>query len=145
MRKKKKDHTPFLLKAIRWGFPKLEKIAPATAHRYANNLFFTPFRYTVPHKEQEFMSTAETFTVTVNGKNVQAYTWGKGPVVMLVHGWAGRAGQFRKFIPEIVKNNYRRFPFPIIIRILNGGGIKDNFIGFKKTQTIFRKRRFERF
>ncbi len=111
MTKKKKDHTPFALKVIRWGFPKLEKIAPALAHRYAVRLFFTPFRYTVPEKEREFMSTAETFIVTANGKKVQAYAWGKGPVVMLVHGWAGRAGQFRKFIPELVKNNYRAVAF----------------------------------
>ncbi len=111
MNKRKKDHTPFALKAIRWGFPVLEKIAPTVAHRYAIHLFFTPFRYKAPEKEKEFLVTAEKFSVTVNGKNVQAYSWGKGPVVILVHGWAGRAAQFRKFIPKLVENNYRAIAF----------------------------------
>ncbi len=111
MNKKKKDHTPFALKVIRWGFPKLEKIAPGIAHRYAINLFFTPYHYAPPEKEIEFLSTAEKFSVVVTGKRVQAFSWGKGPVVILLHGWAGRAGQFRKFIPELVKNNFRAVAF----------------------------------
>ncbi|MEK6780061.1 MAG: hypothetical protein AABY93_00035 [Bacteroidota bacterium] len=52
MTKKRKDHTPLLLKIIRWGFPSLEKLFPAIAHRYAINLFFTPFHFTMPLKEK---------------------------------------------------------------------------------------------
>ncbi|MBK5279688.1 MAG: alpha/beta fold hydrolase [Bacteroidia bacterium] len=111
MTKKKKDHTPLALKVIRWGFPKVERIAPSLAHNYAFNLFFTPFRFTVPQREKEFLVTGEKFTVSVKGKKVQAYSWGNGPVVLLVHGWAGRAGQFRKFIPKLVANNYRAVAF----------------------------------
>ena len=111
MTKKKKDHTPFALKVIRWAYPKAEKIFPGLAHRYAINLFFTPFHYAVPHKEQEFLMSAEKFEVTANGQRIQAYAWGTGPVVILLHGWAGRAGQFRKFIPELVKNNFRAVAF----------------------------------
>ena len=111
MTKKKKDHTPFALKVIRLAYPVAEKIAPAIAHRYAINLFFTPYHYAMPEKEKEFLLTAEEFSVVASGKKVQAYAWGQGPVVILLHGWAGRAGQFRKFIPELVKNNFRAIAF----------------------------------
>ncbi|MEK6780062.1 MAG: alpha/beta hydrolase [Bacteroidota bacterium] len=31
--------------------------------------------------------------------------------MLLVHGWAGRAGQFRKFIPKLLENNFRAVAF----------------------------------
>lgn len=135
MTKKKKDHTPFALKVIRVVYPIVEKIAPAIAHRYAINLFFTPYHYKVPVKETEFLLTAEKFEVQANGKKVQAYSWGKGPVVILLHGWAGRAGQFRKFIPELVKNNFRAVAFDGPAHG-NSEGTKTNVIEF---ETAFQK------
>lgn len=94
----KKDKTPLLLKIIRWVYPKVEKIAPILAHRYFIKLFFTPFRYPVPDKEKKAETFAETFTIEINGKRVQCYSWGKGDPVLFVHGWGGRATQFRRFI-----------------------------------------------
>ena len=106
---KKKDKTPFVLKTVRWVFPKLEKIAPSMAHRYFIKIFFTPLRYPIPRKERDVLSTAEKLTVQAFGKKVQVYFWGpvSGPVVLLVHGWAGRAAQFRKFIPALSDAGYR--------------------------------------
>ena len=47
----KKDKTPFLLRLVQWGFPKLERFAPPLAHRLFITLFFTPLRYKTPPKE----------------------------------------------------------------------------------------------
>jgi esterase/lipase len=95
------------LKIVRWTFPKLERILPFVAHRYFIKIFFTPLNYSVPAKEKEIELKAEKFTITAAGKKVQCYAWGKGPVVMVIHGWAGRATQFRKFIPVLNKAGYR--------------------------------------
>src|SRR4051812_42065129 len=111
MGNKKKDKRPLLLKFIQWGFPKLEKIVPILAYRYFIKLFFTPLRYTVPDKEKEIAEQAEQFSFTVNGKKIQAYKWGKGPIVVFVHGWAGRATQFRKFIEHFTANGYQAIAF----------------------------------
>jgi predicted alpha/beta hydrolase family esterase len=109
---KKKDKTPFLLTLVRWGFPKLEKIAPALAHRYFIKVFFTPLNYPVPEKEKKAESFAKKFTLDVAGKTIQGYEWGdKGPAVLLIHGWAGRATQFRRFIKPLVNAGFRVIGF----------------------------------
>ena len=100
---KQKDKSPLLLKLVRWSFPKLERVLPFVAHQYFIKIFFTPLNYSVPQKEKEIELKAEKFTITAAGKKIQCYAWGKGPVVMVMHGWAGRATQFRKFIPELTK------------------------------------------
>ena len=107
MSSKKKDKTPKALKVIRWIFPKLEKVAPGLAQRWFIRLFFTPLNYPVPPKEKEIEKIAVHFSVHVHGKKVQCYSWGAGPVVLLVHGWAGRATQFRKFIPVLSELGYK--------------------------------------
>src|SRR5690349_6622676 len=99
--RKKKDHTPPILRFIRWWFPKAEKLVPAFAARYFRKIFFTPLKYKIPEKERPLMDSAEKFTVDLDGKRIQGYIWGSGTLVLLLHGWAGRATQFRKFIPAL--------------------------------------------
>lgn len=103
----KKDKIPFLLKLVRWGFPKLEWLAPPLANRYFVKIFFTPLKYKTPEKEQGIQQSAEKFTVQIPGKKIQCYAWGKGPVILLVHGWAGRPSQFRKFIEKFSSSGFR--------------------------------------
>jgi pimeloyl-ACP methyl ester carboxylesterase len=103
----KKDKTPPLLKIVRWVFPKLETIAPFLAHRYFIKIFFTPLKYQVSEKEKEIQGKADLFSVTAGNKKIQCYSWGKGPVILLIHGWAGRATQFRKFIEVLKDSGYR--------------------------------------
>lgn len=93
----KKDKTPLPLKIIRWVYPKVEAIVPSLAHSYFVKLFFTPLRFTVPEKEKKAETFAKKFHIEVNGKRVQCYSWGEGRPVMFVHGWGGRATQFRRF------------------------------------------------
>jgi esterase/lipase len=103
----KKDKTPFLLKFVRWFFPLLEKTVPYLAHQYFLKIFFTPLKYKTPEKEQEWEDKSQMFSVLANGKRIQCYSWGKGPVIILIHGWAGRATQFRKFILAFTELGYR--------------------------------------
>lgn len=107
----KKDKTPTALKVVRWIFPKLEKIAPWIAHRFFITIFFTPLKYKVPEKELVLREEAEKFEVINEGKMIQCYAWGSGPVVLFVHGWAGRGTQFRKIIERFVKEGYRAVAF----------------------------------
>lgn len=99
---------PFSLRLIRWFFPKLESIAPRLATRFFIRIFFSPFRYPRPEKEKPFVQSAEKWEWRVNNKRVQGYSWGhsRQPYVLVVHGWAGRATQFRKFIPVFNEAGY---------------------------------------
>jgi predicted alpha/beta hydrolase family esterase len=105
----KKDNTPFLLKLVRWFFPRLEKFFPPLAHRYFLKIFFTPLKYTTPEKELVAEKFARKFTLEAAGKTIQCYEWGeeKDPYVLLVHGWAGRATQFRRFIKPLMNSGMR--------------------------------------
>ncbi len=96
------------LLTIRWLFPKLEKISPPLATRFFIRLFFSPFRYPRPEKEVPYVQSAEKFDLVVNNKRVQCYRWGNAaqPYVLVVHGWAGRATQFRKFISAFTDAGY---------------------------------------
>lgn len=102
----KKDKTPALLKFIRWIFPKLERFTPALAQQYFIKIFFTPLRYPIPEKEKAIIAQVEKFELLVYGKKVQCYRWGSGPMVFLVHGWAGRTSQFRKFIEPVMNAGF---------------------------------------
>ena len=95
------------MRFVRWAYPKVEKIFPALAHRYFIHLFFTPFCYSVPEKDKEIERQAQQSTLHSGGKKIQVYSWGTGPVILVVHGWAGRASQFRKFIPVFNQAGYR--------------------------------------
>lgn len=105
---KKKDKTPALLKFIRWAYPRVEKIAPGIAHRYFVRLFFRPTRYPLPEKEKKAESFAQPFTFEAANKRIQAYTWGTAtsPYVLVVHGWSGRATQFRRFVKPLLAKGY---------------------------------------
>lgn len=103
----KKDHTPFMLKAVRWIFPKAERIAPTLTHRYFVNLFFTPLRYPTPEKERKAETFSEKFSFEIENKKVQAYTWGDSTrYILVIHGWAGRATQFRRFVKPLLAAGY---------------------------------------
>ncbi|HVE70165.1 MAG TPA: alpha/beta hydrolase [Thermoanaerobaculia bacterium] len=79
----------------------LSRTAPSTASRVAMNLFMKPRRYTRPPREAEVLATATRYTVTVEGHTVQAWRWGSGPAVLLVHGWEGRGAQLAAFVAPL--------------------------------------------
>jgi pimeloyl-ACP methyl ester carboxylesterase len=114
MTRKKPIKIPFTLKLIPWVFPKLEKISQQWATKYFEKIFFTPFRYKTPEKEIEAAETAQLFSVTCSSKRIQCYQWGMDeskPYILFVHGWAGRATQFRRFIEPLNKAGFNVIGF----------------------------------
>lgn len=106
--RKKKDKTHPVLKFIRWAYPKVEALAPPLAHRFFAKLFFTPLRYRATEKERKAETFANKFKVQAAGKCIQCYRWGQSDkTVIVVHGWAGRATQFRRFVKPLIKAGYQ--------------------------------------
>lgn len=106
--KKKKNNTPVLLRIVRGVFPYLERWAPFISNRIFRLVFYVPLRYPVPEKEMEAQNQARKFLVDITGKKIQVYAWGEDnhPYILFVHGWAGRATQFRKFIEPLNAAGY---------------------------------------
>lgn len=105
--KTKLKNIPLALRIIPWLFPKLETVAPWLAQRLFVHLFFTPMRYKPTDKELEVAATADKIVEVVNGKQIQVYSWGEGIPVLLLHGWAGRGTQLRKFIEPLNTSGYQ--------------------------------------
>lgn len=108
-KKKKKNNVPLLLRIVRNLFPILERVAPFLADRMFRMVFYVPLRYRATEREIEVARQGRDFAVTVGMRTIRGSIWGEdgNPWVLLVHGWAGRATQFRKFIPALLEKGYR--------------------------------------
>ncbi len=107
--KRKKDNTPYILRVVRVLFPILERVAPFLSDRIFRLVFYVPLRYPTPDREKEIEKEGAAFSFTVAGKTIRGHQWGdpSHPYILLVHGWAGRATQFRKFIPALIAQGFR--------------------------------------
>lgn len=104
---KKKVPVPFAMRMVPKVFPILEKLAPWLSNRFAWWLFFTPIRFQPPLRELEAASNANIDTFHADGKKLTYYTWGSGPIILMMHGWAGRGTQFHAFIQPLTKAGYQ--------------------------------------
>ena len=102
---KRKNNTPLLIRITQRIFPKLERWVPWLANRIFRLVFYVPVSYRVPDKEKEAEKLAIKFLIDLEGRKIQGYRWGESRraqgYILLVHGWAGRATQFRKFIDPL--------------------------------------------
>lgn len=108
-----KNNIPRALRFVRWVFPKLELISSSLAVAYFEKIFFTPIRYEATLKEHACELLANKEKIHVDGKKIQTYEWGNPdlPYVIVIHGWAGRATQFRKFVPVFNEAGFRILGF----------------------------------
>ena len=85
-----------------------ELLAPRLGGRAARNLWFT-----VPPlaADSPLPSGGEPFTVSSLGAEVRGHVWGEGPVVYLVHGWAGRGSQLAGFVEPLTAAGFRAVLF----------------------------------
>jgi len=107
----RKPNIPLNLRFIQWMFPKLESIAPQVAHKWFVDLFFSPPRYPIPGHERGILKKAKQFDINIGDRVVMGYSWGEGPVILLVHGWAGRASQFKSFVEYFSALGYTTVSF----------------------------------
>jgi pimeloyl-ACP methyl ester carboxylesterase len=85
----------------------LARVAPALAARSAERMFLRPRRHARPQRESEWLASAERGEVRYRTALLPTYSWGKGPTVLLVHGWEGRATQLGAFVPALLAAGYR--------------------------------------
>jgi pimeloyl-ACP methyl ester carboxylesterase len=97
------------LTATRAAFGTLERLAPALGVRWATSLWLSvpPFK----GRTKADIPPGSPFTVTVKGRTVRGTTWGSGPVVYLVHGWAGASVQMLPFVTPLVSAGHKVVTF----------------------------------
>lgn len=109
--------------SIRAWFGTISHIAPRLAERQAAKLFITPqLRQTatptelhgslLPERAMERRAgEAEPAYPELSTGRVALWSWGRGPTVLLVHGWAGAAGDMAPIAAELVRTGHRAVLF----------------------------------
>jgi len=108
-----------LQSTLKTTFGVTEKVAPTLAERWAIKLFVQPMKFKRPVREAELIQDAQIEQRPFQGFYARppaqayfvSYRWGSGPVVLLVHGWAGRGSQMATFAAPLVAAGYRVLTF----------------------------------
>jgi pimeloyl-ACP methyl ester carboxylesterase len=91
----------------RFAFQALQAVAPERAAALAEWLFFSPAQTRLPADCTGVLEQASPFSVTVEGRRVMGWSWGRGPIVYLVHGWGSRGGRLAGFVAPLVSAGYQ--------------------------------------
>ena len=102
---------PIAVVALRLLFRLSGAVAPLLAAHFASTLWYRPPRHRPPAREQALLARAQHVCMHHVGKRIAVYDWGKGPTVMLVHGWSGRGSQLGEFVEPLVAAGYRAVAF----------------------------------
>lgn len=113
---------PFAVRMIQGITPIAEQLPAPLLEKYVSNLFLRPVKVKHPKSEQKFLSSAWMKKVRVGNHDIMTYEWGNGSkAVFLVHGWAGRATQFRDMIDFLIDHDYRVTAFDLPSHGLSSG------------------------
>ncbi|MEJ2636548.1 MAG: alpha/beta hydrolase [Calditrichia bacterium] len=109
----------FVIKSYQLLFRAVDLAFPDLAVRWAVRLFCTPQRY--PKKQWESfprlaLDEREIYFESHNRLERSPacyvrYQWGRGPAVLLVHGWEGRASQMAGFIKPLMDAGFSVITF----------------------------------
>jgi pimeloyl-ACP methyl ester carboxylesterase len=100
------NREPWFLPLIRLGHRALSALAPSAAAERAERLFLTPPRLPRPSAEVALLASARSRPRCAGARQVEVFTWGAGPRVLLVHGWGGRGTQLGPFVAPLVARGF---------------------------------------
>jgi pimeloyl-ACP methyl ester carboxylesterase len=92
---------------LRTAFRTVGSVAPNVAARWAETIFCSPPRHEPRPGEEAFLATGRRLTVRSQGQDLAVWVWGQGPVVILAHGWGGRAGRLTALAGGLMQNGFR--------------------------------------
>lgn len=104
-----KQKDPLPLRIIRRALPLMEFTIPYAAKKLTHRFFFYPVSYPFPNYELPYIEKAIIETQKFEETDINIYQWGNidsDKKVLLVHGWAGRATQFRVLIDKLIEENF---------------------------------------
>lgn len=103
---------PLAMVLMRGALRVLSRTSPSAAGRVAADLFMKPRRFRTPERERELLADATPFEVRLGAATtIRAWSWGEGPLVLLVHGWEGRGSQLAAFVQPLVARGHRVVTF----------------------------------
>lgn len=96
-----------IVRAVRGLALPLSWWAPELAALWLRSLFLTPRARRSPSRERDWLDRAWHRQLSIGDSRVSLYSWGRGPTVLLAHGWAGRAGQLGALVGPLLERGRR--------------------------------------
>lgn len=93
--------------ALRTAFRTVGAVAPGVAARWAETIFCTPPRNEPRTADEAFIGTGTRFAVRWEDVQLVAWEWGRGPTVVLVHGWGSRASRLTDLARALAEGGFR--------------------------------------
>jgi pimeloyl-ACP methyl ester carboxylesterase len=94
------------LRLLRSIFRALTAISPAAAAALAMAIFRKAPRHRDSDLERSALGRAERIRLSVEGRPLAAWRWGKGPAFLLVHGWGSRGSRLASFVGPLTGAGY---------------------------------------
>jgi pimeloyl-ACP methyl ester carboxylesterase len=98
---------PPALRIMRFLFATLGPVFPGLMGRWACRLWFRTRRFPESAAGRQLARSAQRDTVLVDDIPVAINVWGKGPVVLFVHGWSGRGSQVAAFVEPLTSAGFQ--------------------------------------
>ena len=89
----------------------LSRFAPGLAARLAADLFMRPLRPQPRGRELKWLEDARPEVLPTRHGKMAGWSWGQGPVVVLIHGWNGRGSQMGFLARVIAGSGFRAVVF----------------------------------
>ncbi len=116
-RQKKRTNGRF--QVLRAGLRVLSAVAPPLAEQLAMNLFYRPQRRRVPPEVPG--AEPHAWRVKTRAGDLAVWDYGRGPTVLLVHGWSGAAGQWSPFIGPLLRAGHNAIALDLPAHGLSDG------------------------
>lgn len=101
-----------MLKAIQIALNSANYISPRLSARLAMSICKRPQKFRRSKREIDQMQKAQReFYIDGRGEQNPIWLWGSGPVVILCHGWSGKASQMATLAQAIAKNGFTAVTF----------------------------------
>jgi len=84
----------------------LWQLTPGIIGSLINKQFFTPQRHHYTQTQLEYLNTGNAFEIKVNDDTIKCWKWGKGPMIIFIHGWNGFGLQFYPFIKSFLNKGF---------------------------------------
>lgn len=105
--RRRQTSTTVRTRGVRTGVRLLSEHFPKATARLALAAWFRPRRHEPPTREKFWEMGAVEFRIGRGTAGVRAWSWGSGPLVLLVHGWEGRGLQLGAFVQPLVDAGFR--------------------------------------
>lgn len=102
----KKKFFPKGISLVANGVNNLYKVSPFLSSRLTMSLLSLSIRRRVKKQDEEFYKKGKKQAFVFKNKKFNAYSFGKGPKVLFIHGWSSNGARWKNYVEKLVAKGY---------------------------------------